>query len=151
MATEQLIGNLVYSEGSHLWVIPDKTTSNWSQTLDWYLNFQIAKAHSFKRPEICDQLQEILQDEEIENIVVPSQDGKPLLIASPKHLPNLMTVVLSFDEKNSEVWLDGIHKTWLELGKPSMRVFLPRQLSESAFLAFSKKNFTGAISFVVER
>jgi len=151
MAIEQLIGNLIYAEGSQLWVIPDKSSSQWAQTLDWYLNFQISKANTFIRSEMADGLQEIIREEEVETIEIPSQEGKPLLIASPKHLPNLMTVVLSFDETHKQDWLTAIKKAWLELGKPSLRVFLPRNLSEAAFTEFSKNNLSGEITFVLDK
>jgi hypothetical protein len=151
MSVEQLIGNLVYADGSELWVVPDKSSSQWARTLDWYLNFQISKANAFKRSEMSDGLQDIIREEEVESIEIPNQEGKPLLIASPKHLPNLMTVVLAFDEAHKQEWLDAIEKTWLELGKPRTRVFLPRALPENTFTDFSKKRLNGEITFVVDK
>lgn len=151
MATEQLIGNLAYAEGSQLWVVPDKSSSHWARTLDWYLNFQISKASVFKRSEMSDDLQEIIREEEVESIEIPSQEGKPLLIASPKHLPNLMTVVLSYEEAQEDEWLSAIEKAWLELGKPSLRVFLPKSFSQETFVNFSNQKLAGEVTFVLDK
>jgi hypothetical protein len=150
MSEKQLNGNLVYSPGADLWVIPDKSSSAWSQNLDWYLNFQISKAHSFKRSEISDTLQDIIKEEEVEEVEIPPQEGKPLLIASPKHLPNVMTVVLSYDNRDPKAWLANIQKTWLELGKPSLRVFLPKDFTTEKFLEFSRNELDDNITFVTE-
>ncbi|MCB0349178.1 MAG: hypothetical protein KDD37_10090 [Bdellovibrionales bacterium] len=150
MTIEQLSGNLVYQDGSNLWVIPDKSSSNWSQKLDWYLNIQISKANSFKRPEISENLQNIITEEEVEAVEIPKQNGKPLLIASPKHLPNLMTIVLSYDKMDEEEWLSSLQKSWIELGKPSLRVFLPKNFSLTTFTNFSKSNLSGNVTFVTD-
>ncbi len=150
MTIEELNDDLIYQDGSQLWVIPDKSSSNWAQKLDWYLNFQISKADSFKRPEISEPLRAILIEEEVEPTVIPAQEGQPLLIASPRHLPNLMTIVLSYHQQDEDLWLSSLEKTWIELGKPSLRVFLPKNFSLSKFSEFSKSNLSGNITFIVD-
>lgn len=141
--------SLVYSEGANLWVISDKPSSTWSQQLDWYLNFQISKAESFERSEISKELHAILAEEEIPKVKIPNQEGSPLLIASRKHLPNAMTVIIPFQKEEQEAWLQSIQKTWLQLGKPSLRVFLPEELAAADFVAFSDSNLSGEVTYVV--
>lgn len=150
MSVEQVIGNLVYAEGSELWIIPDKSSSYWSQKLDWYLNFQVSKASTFQRTEMADDLKDIVKEEEIDLTSIPMQEKSPLLIASPKHLPNTMTVVLSYDENKKAEWLEQIEKTWIELGKPSTRVFLPKFFNPKEFTEFCNKHLDGELTFVVE-
>jgi len=123
MNIHSLPQNSALTPGSELWVVPDQENSRWSQQLDWYLNFQIARTHNKKPMEVPSTIKHILEEEEIEFPFGELKENSPLLIVSSQALPNSQFVELPYLKRKSS-WIKKIHSLWLDLGKPSIRIFL---------------------------
>ncbi|USN48833.1 MAG: hypothetical protein H6626_07015 [Pseudobdellovibrionaceae bacterium] len=118
--------------GSHLWIVPALGESKWSRNLDWYCNFQMHRAHHYQPKTISEELATIIKDEEIpvENFVQSSK--VPLLISCAHLLPTKMLVELP-DTENCDDWCESAHRAWTQLGQPSLRIFLPKNISVNEF------------------
>jgi hypothetical protein len=90
-------------------------------------NFEVAskaKDHQFRK--LDPELEEIMNTNELLPLipVETSPVPPPLLIASHSHLPNQMTLEIPMD-KELKNWVLLCHHIWKNLGRPSLRVFLP--------------------------
>lgn len=108
-------------DGARLWLLPTFRFSEWTRRLDWPLNLQILKSIHRKPVELSPHLKEILQENELEETVVPR--GGPLMIATDQLLPSEWTVILESD--NWDNWRETALKVWKDMGEPPARFFLP--------------------------
>lgn len=114
-------------------MIGDLDRSKWARKIDWYLNFQLTRAEPHQPVSISSELNQILEEWEVEappRIELPH--SAPLMVASASLLPNTTTVQVPLNEK-TEAWVLSCHRIWTDLGRPSLRVFLPSSVSEAAF------------------
>jgi len=123
-----------YNPGSELWIFPELQKSQWTQRVDWYLNFQILKNSQRETLSIAEEVQAILKEAELhEHSIVTSPTDSNLMISSQQQLPNQWVVVVPGSEK-LRMWMADIHAVWENLKKPTLRVFLPMNLSANAFV-----------------
>ena len=117
--------------GANLWIVPSEEHSEWNKKLDWYLNFQISKALDHQPQKISPDFQERLKDYDIQ---VTGQEQSPelLMISCSGLLPSKMLVIVPYKE-NYEQWMQSIHKVWLNLLKPTVRIFLPQDFPVNDF------------------
>lgn len=133
--------------GSDLWVIPELNTSRWSQTLDWYVNFQISRAKNHHAKELSSELKSIINDNELEVLQFNSPKTS-LMIASDGRLPNKQLVELTSSEKPEE-WVLQVFQIWQQLQRPSLRIFLPEFItSEDLFKLWPEKENVKNITVV---
>ena len=118
--------------GSDLWVLPMLDQSHWARQIDWYLNFQLSHASRHKESERPQMVIEWLNacDIKAPRFLVPTH--KRWLIPSSMLLPNRWVMMMDADV-DSGIWVEQIAKCWLDMGKPTLRVFLPPQLSKDEF------------------
>ncbi len=121
-----------YNAGAELWATPQLEASRSSQRLDWYLNFQIAKAKMHQRLETSPQVKKIVQACELELPENPIDGNQGLLISTTHLLPARWVLVqpLVADFKN---WVSGIHQSWESLKHPQLRIFLPTHKTAADF------------------
>lgn len=140
-----------FSEGSHLWCIPSIESSSWGQKLDWLLNFQISRANAWTKPQLTkeqrDQL--VVYGVQFQELALP--EPRPLLLSAIRHLPAQW--VLCQQSVELDPWLQGLQKVWLDLGQPSLRIFLPKGTATdtpSALMKSWKGNESLEVTFVAE-
>lgn len=120
-----------YNPGSDLWIVPEIDNSRATQKLDWYLNFQLNKFLRHPSALMSTKLYDVLEKCEIP--VEHYQTKAPrYMIGSEKLLPNRWVLSLG-GSSDFSTWVEEISKIWTELGKPSLRVFLPTGLSAGEF------------------
>lgn len=136
-----------FSEGSELWIIPDRRNSFWARRIDWHLQFLISRSMIHESPQISPELKRIVTDNEIDNEIGDISKSAPLLIFSVDLLPNRETVHLPFGN-NFKTWIDRAATVWQNLKKPSVRIFLPRAQDVDEFNKIWPE-FTG-VSVVVD-
>lgn len=128
MKWKQLSNTSAFGPGSSLWLLPSIEKSDWARKLDWYLNLQISKSRNHESQQWSENIKEIITENEIELKPFKAAKKQPLLVGLKRPLPFNQVVEVPFDG-NAENWVQSCEKVWLELGKPSVRLFLPHNLS----------------------
>lgn len=121
-----------FGPGSDLWIIPDPNLSSWSKLIDWYLNYQISRAKLHQPMRLPERVQLILEENEIPPVDIALSTDTPLMLAAENRLPSQQVVVLPSCE-NGKDWLARAHKVWEQLGKPTLRLFLPNDFDATQF------------------
>lgn len=134
MALKVLDPNNALTSGSRLWVVSDLEKSHWARKIDWYLNFQLLRAEPHRSPELSPEIKSVMERWEFDAPEISIAERAPLMVASSKLLPNTQTVMVPLSAKE-ELWVKACHRIWQDLGRPTMRVFLPE---ESTVEGFSK-------------
>ncbi len=140
--------------GKDIWIIPPLSQSEWSQKIDWKLNFQISRSQYFQTPKISDTLETILKSCSLnfENVSETTSSNKTnsdkspfqnlsaeknekpqnaskhlqqLLIASQSHLPNRW-VVVNNSAQNLDVYLKKCFETLSNFKQLGGKIFLPQ-------------------------
>ena len=96
------------SRGANLWVLPFEPKSFWFKKINWQLRFLL-----------CPPLTDCPPDH-------------PLLVSGKGVFPAQKILCLP---KNKEDWVFSCYRFWTDLGKPSLRVFLPRDMEPDTFSA----------------
>lgn len=123
-----------YNPGSDLWIFPELEESQWTQKVDWYLNFQIQKNSQRSSPNISDEIRSTLNACEISiSDYATSAETSPLMISSRQQLPNKW-VVITPGSKNFRSWVKNLYQLWTKLKEPSVRVFLPMGVMANSFV-----------------
>ena len=149
MAMTVLSHSSALNPGADLWVLPDHLNSQWTPKLDWYLNFQIIRDSRKPRTQISNALAEIIQQTEFDLPRIPFDTNAGLLIPADKTLPARWVFTQAFN--NADDWALSIHKTWMSLGQPSLKIFLPTGLTAGQFSEhWQKVAVTGELSVVLD-
>ena len=120
------------SPGRQTWIVPDLGRSRWAQRIDWYLNFQIARAAPHQPATFAPELQDVIEKCELSVPTVRFNPAGPLMISSSDLLPNHQTIVIPVAVGEAE-WVMASHRIWIGLGRPPTRLFLPSGVSAAAF------------------
>ncbi len=94
---KQLTYHQAFVAGSDLWVLPFEPTSFWFKKINWQTQFLLQTIHS------------------------PIKISNPLMITTEKFFPNKAVLCIPIQKIS---WIQEIHKHWINLKKPSMRIFL---------------------------
>lgn len=125
--------NKILGPGADLWVLPALTESPWVARIEWLCNLQLSKNSLHNLQDVADSLKLILQECDLPlykfDEQIPSETLQKVLIPSEKWLPNRWLLSLPCREKDQ--WAKTIESTWIQLKKPSIRVFLPTQINRS--------------------
>lgn len=119
--------------GADIWIVPDLENSEWTQRIDWYLNFQIFRSETHLTPKASAELEQVLAEWDIDAPGVSQAKTSPLMIASSDRLPNHAVVVVPFVGGEIKSWAEKVHETWSRLDAPRLRVFLPSGLTAARF------------------
>jgi hypothetical protein len=118
--------------GADLWIIPDETSSKFSQKIDWYMNFQFLKNQLHTKRSINNELRFILNECELSPITSAEAKHPGLLVSSSELLPNRWILQIPYSQ-NTESWCQFIIQIWQGLKQPTLRIFLPTGLSTGDF------------------
>jgi hypothetical protein len=130
MALQILNRAQAFVPGSDLWVLPAGRPTPLLRKVDWYLNFQIARAHQHAKTEIAPHLKTILNDNSLPDFGSPSGD-LPLLIPSSRHFPTKMVVEVPMQPAAD--WVQQVLQIWTQLDRPPLRVFLPEGMTPAEY------------------
>ncbi len=111
-----------------LWVFPQPERSQWLKKLDWYMEFQVARASIHKQIEFPPALLELAAHYEVDPPKIRVLPEAPLLVATTDLLPTHKTVVIPYKDEPVQ-WLNQIFGLWERLMKPRLRIFLPTQVN----------------------
>jgi hypothetical protein len=113
------------SPGSQLWLLPTSTAhSRWLSQVDWYLNFQWSRAAHHKPQTLSEEMVRQAKTLGFEIYYNPPEPTDHLMVLSKRLLPNDQTVFV--DSTDPVKWLKEGQKVWNDLGKPTVRLFLPK-------------------------
>ena len=132
MALIVLSVNQSYNPGAALWVVPDFKHSNIASKLDWYNNFLVGKTTRKELQTMSSTLIQILNETEIPRFDFKMQSEDSILIPTDSKFPNRWTAFVPYSGE-LVVWCEKINKLYLDLKNPSLRIFLPTNLSLSEF------------------
>ena len=118
--------------GADLWIVPGLEESKTTQKMDWYLNFQLTGAHRHKTFSPAKELSAIIENCAMDEFKKTPHDESALLISSEKLLPNKWVLEIK-NSDDSDAWINKAANFWLNLGKPSLRVFLPQNITLAQF------------------
>ncbi len=117
--------------GSEIWFLPSSQFSNWTPTVDWYLNFQICKFDQRKQTQIPSEIKQIMIDEEI-RFQFNLDHSKNLLISSSHYVPAKAVVLIP--SNNLANITETIQSYTNMMNLKSIRVFLPQKMLASDFI-----------------
>ena len=123
-----------FNPGSELWIVPPIQISRQTLQIDWYLNFQISQARLRKKATCSPELSEVLKLTELDFIEDIKSKNNCFMIAAAQQLPCRFVVVIDFDD-DLKSWTKDLHQTWIGLGQPSLRVFLPPEITANKWSA----------------
>lgn len=132
MALIVLSINQAYNPGAELWVVPDFEHSQIASKLDWYNSFLAGKMTRKEFKQMDSHLVEILNETELPKFVYESKSDDIILIPTQSKFPNRWTAFVPYDN-NLAVWCKKTYKLYLDLKNPTLRIFLPTNLSLSEF------------------
>lgn len=136
MPVLQLSQMTAFSTGSDLWILPSHGRTKTALRLDWLMNFQKSRSETHQSQKISDTVDLILKETEFPRPQVFFSDASPLAIPGAQLVPAKWVVYTSWNESDSnflEAWTRSCFKTWKDLGKPTLRVFLPAGVVASDF------------------
>ena len=151
MGLQNLTDNSAFSPGSDLWILPDPKVSHWARKIDWYLNFQFARAEHHLPPVLEPGLLSLLQEEKLAPPSISANLRAALMVSSGHRLPAIQTVEVPFDGNLGE-WLTKVTSIWRDLSRPTLRLFLPRGITVTQAEALwpSPSSQTGGVSAVAD-
>lgn len=132
MDYQKLTPGTALSAGAKLWVLPDAQNCGWTSVIDWYLNLQVSQATHRSPQSIPQPLQEMIDELKIPLTKPAPFSPKSLMVVSYDKLPNEQTLILPMTDGFSK-WLADAEQIWSNLGKPSLRFFLPESVSDQDF------------------
>lgn len=132
MGLKTLTKAKAFDAGSELWVVPEPEHCPLAQRVDWYLNFQLARARHHKTRELSPELKNTLIQQEWPEFQYSSEEDSPLMVAATGYFPTEMVVQVPV-KRTFKTWVKNIQATWNKLDTPSMRVFLPDGKSVQEF------------------
>ncbi len=134
MAIATLNRAQAFGPGSDLWVIPDKSNFTFFSKLDWYLNFQLTRAHLHRPQILAPQLKNISNENSLPSFDIELKSSAPLMISAEMGLPTKIVVEMPLNSEPT-TWIIDAHQTWLKLDRPTLRVFLPGTIDMAEFKA----------------
>jgi hypothetical protein len=121
-----------FGPGADLWVVPEGANAPMAKKVDWYLNFQMARAELHEMRPISPELKKVIVENDLELPEPKSEAGAPLLIAADQHFPTSKIVEMKI-HSSLQGWVEQIQNLWLKLNRPKLRVFLPNDLTPEEF------------------
>ena len=96
------------NRGAKLWALPFEPKDFWFKKINWRLRFLLCPPLADRPPD------------------------HPMLVSVEGVFPTQHILCLP---KDKEDWVSSCHRRWKQLGKPSLRVFLPQDMEPDVFCA----------------
>ena len=124
MALQKLSDPMAFVSGAELWLLPDAKHSHWTRKIDWYLNFQAARALTQQAPTLDPGFLQLLQEEQLATPTTSANSEAPLMISTAHRLPARYVVQVLYHGK-LKTWLKHVCLVWQQMDTPAARIFLP--------------------------
>ncbi len=147
MVPQKLSQAAALSPGSDLWIFAQPRISAFSRKIDFYLNFQMAKAEQREFPSLSKKLKEIIEQNDLGELLKPIPTPNTILISAQTQLPCTQVVVIN-EVGNKENYIEAVFDIWKKLGKPSVRVFMPSFLDEADLKNNNFETVSGTFTYV---
>lgn len=121
-----------FGPGADLWIVPEGASSPLAKKIDWYLNFQIARAELHEPRPVSPELKKVIVENDLGLPEHSTPANSPLLVAADRHFPTPRIIELK-TQPSLQGWVGRIQEIWTRLGRPKLRVFLPNDLSPEEF------------------
>lgn len=112
-----------FQPDSDLWVFSGKIPKSFILKLDWYLNFQISKSSHHQKQKLSETIDQIVSSTEMKLPNIQMETASPLFLSVRDLLP--CRWIALYPQTESAAWLDAVQTTWLHLGKPKLKLFVP--------------------------
>lgn len=132
MAVQNLYKSKAFEPGSELWISPQADHSELTKDLNWYSNFLLSKMLKHKSPDLSENLIKRLQENHLEVLLKKVETKDTYLASTSKYFPNKMLLMKNYNE-NLQDWLKTCHESWIQLQKPSVRFFMPKDTTKDDF------------------
>lgn len=139
MKWQILYRSQAFGPGSQLWFIAGSNRSKENtkhptitSKIDWYLNFQLTRARKHKPYTFSNTLKSIINENNLPTFTIEHSDPNPLMIIAKEQFPTTAVIEVPLSE-NTKKWPKSIHEIWQKLEEPSLRVFLPQEISAEEF------------------
>lgn len=149
MKWQILYRSQAFGPGSHLWFIAGPSTSSntkkqskypaLTNKIDWYLNFQLTRSRQHKPHVFSNTLKNIINENNLPTFTKEISEPKPLMIIAKEQFPTSAVIEMPVP-KNMQSWPQNIHDIWQRFEQPSLRVFLPEEISAEEFKALWPKS-----------
>lgn len=154
MKWQILYRSQAFGPGSQLWFIAgansseiEKTKSSLTNKIDWYLNFQLTKAHKHKPQHFSNSLKSIVSENNLPSFTTTGSAPQPLMIVASEQLPTSAVIEVPIPE-HAASWPKSVHEIWKKFGQPSLRVFLPPKISAEEFKTLWPDSSTAEMTIV---
>lgn len=138
-----------FSPAADLWILPDLENSDWARKIDWYLNYQIQRSLPHRPAEFSKDLVEVIERSEFIAPTVIIDPEAPLMVSCADLVPAKQAVVVPAKTTEGD-WVSTCHRVWVGLGRPSVRVFLPKKLGPSSFQKLWPKQDADAVEVLAD-
>jgi hypothetical protein len=119
------------------------------QRLNWLTNFSLSANEVHSQPKMNPWLLKILETCEIE--VPKIKSAEPLLIPISQWLPADWLITVPYRAQNSGEFFKNIQNVWEQFQKPSLRIFLPPEVSIQDWEAWwNKQNLSTDVAIVCD-
>ncbi|OFZ12422.1 MAG: hypothetical protein A2Z20_06655 [Bdellovibrionales bacterium RBG_16_40_8] len=132
MAINIMLRAQSFVPGCDLWIISRDDRSGLYRKIDWYLNFQLTKAHNHKTEESASQLKTIISENNMPNFSPELISPAALMVVAEDHFP-VKSIIEIAAVVSPAIWVKQVHQIWTSIGKPTLRVFLPQKISADEF------------------
>jgi hypothetical protein len=147
MIVQKLSQNAAFGAGSHLWIFADPKISAFSRVIDFYLNFQMAKAEKLDRKSLPQRLIEILKSNQLDELTTLPEYRNHWLISTRRKLPCYQVVVIPFGNSKQQ-WVQEAVQVWQNLKNPSLRLFLPPPIAHIDLNQLLPKEMLASTTYV---
>ncbi len=131
-----------FGPGSQLWFISSMSMSDGEAAqptpspliskINWYLNFQLTRAYHHKGLPLSSELKAIISEHGLPDFHKPVDSPHPLMLVAHEQFQTQAIIDVPINKKKME-WPTQIHQIWSNLGKPSLRIFLPSDFPADEF------------------
>lgn len=124
--------------GCELWVAPDLPSSPWRWSLEWSLNFQIAKTLTHKPRVLSESFLSLIEQQEATEFVQKINEDSPWTMIASEHLIPAKWFLLS-GPLSKEEFQKTLDTTWENLGSPKTRIFTSKSWTKDMIEGLKSK------------
>jgi|GEM_PF-3466258 len=112
-----------FQPDSDLWAFSSRTPKSFIAKLDWYLNFQISKSSRHQKQKRSQTIDQIISQTELNLPQLHAEAATPLFLSVRELLP--CRWIALYPQTDCTAWLAAVQMTWLHIGKPNLKLFVP--------------------------
>ncbi|MES2857076.1 MAG: hypothetical protein V4692_14505 [Bdellovibrionota bacterium] len=139
-----------FTPDAQIWMIPDLENSAWTKKIDWYLNYQIQRSLPHRPASFSKDLADVIEKSEFDAPTLRLDPESPLMIACETLLPAKQAIVVPLKASEAD-WVSTCHRVWVGMGRPSVRIFLPKRITTQSFAKlWPKQDLDGSVEVLAD-